>query len=84
MEYDSHHALLSTLAYKNLSPIIEANLKKIGYKTVEFIDIRGAQCYLLSNKDPILGLDFISSTHFLSVSALLPNLLDKLDPNTTI
>ena len=53
MEYVSHHALLSTLAYKNLSPIIEANLKKIGYKTVEFIDIRGAQCYLLSNKDLI-------------------------------
>ena len=33
---------------------------------------------LLSSRHSILGLDLISSTHFFSVSALLPKSLDKL------
>lgn len=53
MNYDSHHAMLSALAYKNLTPILEASFKKIGYKTVDFLNIDGAQAYLLANKDLI-------------------------------
>lgn len=51
MNYDSHHAMLSALAYKNLNPSLQATFTKIGYKTVEFLDIDGAQAYLLANND---------------------------------
>ena len=56
------------------------NLLNLNFNEESWVEIY----QLLSIKDSILGLDLISSTHIFSVSALLPNSLDKLDPNTTM
>lgn len=57
MNYDSHHAMLSALAYKDVDPSIQATLKQLGYNTIEFLDIDGAQAYLLAN-DTLVTLVF--------------------------
>ena len=48
-----HHALIARLAYKNLDKDVRAEFKSLGYTTVSFIDIKGAQAYVLANKDKI-------------------------------
>lgn len=57
MNYDSHHAMLSAIAYKDLDPSIQANIKQLGYNTIEFLDIDGAQAYMLAN-DTLVTLVF--------------------------
>ena len=57
MNYDSHHAMLSAIAYKDMDPSIQANLKQLGYNTIEFLDIDGAQAYMLAN-DTLVTLVF--------------------------
>ena len=57
MNHDSHHAMLSAIAYKDIDPSIQANLKQLGYNTIEFLDIDGAQAYMLAN-DTLVTLVF--------------------------
>ena len=52
MEY-KHHALIARLAYKDLDKDVRKEFKALGYTTVKFIDINGAQSYVLANKDRI-------------------------------
>jgi triacylglycerol lipase len=52
MEY-KHHALIARLAYKDLDKDVRKEFKALGYTTVKFIDIEGAQSYVLANKDKI-------------------------------
>ena len=51
MKADLHHATLASLAYKDKSLALDKQFNELGYDDVEFIDIEGAQVYLLSNKD---------------------------------
>lgn len=52
MEY-KHHALIARLVYKDLDKDVRKEFKALGYTTVTFIDIEGAQSYVLANKDRI-------------------------------
>ncbi len=52
MEY-KHHALIARLVYKDLDKEVKKEFKALGYTTVKFFDIEGAQAYILANKDRI-------------------------------
>lgn len=55
MENKFHHfALISRLAYSDLDKAVRAEFKKLGYTTVKFIDIDGAQAYVLTNKERVV------------------------------
>ena len=49
-----HHALISSLVYHDLDAEVKAKLIEMGYVGVKFIDILGAQCYILDNDERIL------------------------------
>lgn len=53
MKADLHHAILASLAYKDKSKAVEKQFNELDYNDVKFIDIDGAQVYLLSNKDHV-------------------------------
>lgn len=51
MKADLHHATLASLAYKDKNNEVIKEFKDLGYTDINFIDINGAQVYLLSNKN---------------------------------
>lgn len=53
MKADFHHSTLASLAYQNRSPEVDKQLEELGYTDIRFIDINGAQVYLVSNKDHV-------------------------------
>lgn len=48
-----HHAMISRLVYQDLDSDVRAQLKDLGYTSMRFFDIEGAQAYVLSNKERI-------------------------------
>jgi len=48
-----HHACISRLAYKDLDKEVRREWKSLGFTSVKFISIEGAQAYVLGNKDRI-------------------------------
>ena len=53
MKADFHHSTLASLAYQDQSPEIDAQFKELGYEDIRFINIDGAQVYLVSNKNHV-------------------------------
>jgi len=51
MKADFHHATLASLAYNSPTKKVNDELIALGYEEIRFIDIDGAQVYLVSNKD---------------------------------
>jgi len=47
------HACIARLAYKDLDKEVRKEWKDLGFTSVAFIDIEGAQAYVLGNKDRI-------------------------------
>lgn len=48
-----HHACIARLAYKDLDKEVRKEWKALGFTSVKFIDIEGAQAYVLGNKERI-------------------------------
>ena len=48
-----HHACIARLAYKDLDNEVRKEWKDLGFTSVKFIDIEGAQAYVLGNKERI-------------------------------
>ena len=48
-----HHACISRLAYKDLDAEVRKEWKALGFTSVKFFDIEGAQAYVLGNKERI-------------------------------
>jgi triacylglycerol lipase len=48
-----HHACIARLAYKDLDKEVRKEWKALGFTSVKFIDIDGAQAYILGNKERI-------------------------------
>ena len=48
-----HFAMLAQLAYADQGKGIPA-YKELGYHTVQFVDVKNAQCYLLENDDDVV------------------------------
>lgn len=53
MKADFHHATVAMLAYEDESPELKSKFKDLGYSKATFIDIDGAQAYILSNNEHI-------------------------------
>lgn len=51
MKADFHHATLAALAYSDMSASVVAKIKKLGYPHVKFLDVDGAQAYMVWNKE---------------------------------
>lgn len=49
-----HHALVSSLVYQDIGAPVKTKLREMGYVGIKFIDILGAQCYVLDNNERIL------------------------------
>ena len=50
MKRSSHFANLSALVYKDFDKKLSAKLKELGYPTIRYIDVDGAQVMYLQNK----------------------------------
>ena len=48
-----HHACIARLAYKDLDAEVRKEWKALGFTSVKFFDIEGAQAYVLGNKERI-------------------------------
>jgi triacylglycerol lipase len=48
-----HHACIARLAYKDLDAEVRKEWKALGFTSVKFFDIEGAQAYVVGNKDRI-------------------------------
>lgn len=48
-----HHACIARLAYKDLDKEVRKEWKALGFTSVKFFDIEGAQAYVVGNKDRI-------------------------------
>ena len=48
-----HHACIARLAYKDLDKEVRKEWKALGFTSVAFFDIEGAQAYVVGNKDRI-------------------------------
>ena len=48
-----HHACIARLAYKDLDKEVRKEWKALGFTSVKFFDIEGAQAYVLGNKERI-------------------------------
>ena len=49
------HACIAELAYKDIDKDVRKEFKALGFTSIKFIDIDGAQAYVLSNKERING-----------------------------
>jgi len=50
MKADFHHATLASLAYSNTSASVTKKINKLGYPDLKFLDVDGAQVYIMWNK----------------------------------
>ena len=48
-----HHACIARLAYKDLDKEVRKEWKALGFTSVKFFDIEGAQAYVVGNKERI-------------------------------